>query len=259
MCAAGRHGRTPRRWNKTTIPDPAAAQRRDLIDRDFAIDPDHPRQLDRRWCGDITYIHTWQGWLYLATVIDLASRRVVGWATADHLRTDLVAEFRRICSHWLADLQTGWRQISQSGTWADTRIVLVNCAQQSGEPGSILRGEDRQRAGADHHRALGRLRHLGVQPPAGSLVCPQSAVEELHPREGGQRSVHQAWVATAGLSYEYTTTVLSPSTPHCRNTSCNSPASGTPPTEHAAHRTTPPQELPEHNTAQVLQNQDSRH
>jgi len=35
-------------------------------------------------------INTWEGWLYLATVIDLASRRVVGWATADHLRTDLV-------------------------------------------------------------------------------------------------------------------------------------------------------------------------
>ena len=41
-------------------------------------------------CGDITYIRTWEGWLYLATVIDLASRRVVGWAMADHLRADLV-------------------------------------------------------------------------------------------------------------------------------------------------------------------------
>ncbi|MFI5736371.1 IS3 family transposase [Kribbella sp. NPDC051587] len=92
MQAADRHGRLPKRWKKTTIPDPSAAQRPDLISRDFAIDPDHPGQLDRRWCGDITYIQTWQGWLYLATVIDLASRRVVGWATADHLRTDLVAE-----------------------------------------------------------------------------------------------------------------------------------------------------------------------
>ncbi|NEA31276.1 DDE-type integrase/transposase/recombinase [Streptomyces sp. SID13031] len=45
-----------------------------------------------RWCGDITYIHTWQSCLYLATVIDPASRRVVGWAVADHLRTDLVAD-----------------------------------------------------------------------------------------------------------------------------------------------------------------------
>ena len=88
MRAAGLHGRAPRRWRTTTIPDPAAA-RRDLIGRDFAT---ATAALDTRWCGDITYIPTWEGWLYLATVIDLASRRVVGWATADHLRTDLVAE-----------------------------------------------------------------------------------------------------------------------------------------------------------------------
>ncbi|MFD7159043.1 IS3 family transposase [Kribbella sp. NPDC059898] len=92
MQAADRHGRIPRRWKKTTIPDPGAARRPDLIGRDFGIDPDQPAALDARWCGDITYIHTWQGWLYLATVIDLASRRVVGWATADHLRTSLVAD-----------------------------------------------------------------------------------------------------------------------------------------------------------------------
>ncbi|WP_328520553.1 IS3 family transposase [Kribbella sp. NBC_00359] len=92
MRAAERHGRIPRRWKKATIPDPGASTRPDLIGRDFGIDPDRPGQLDRRWCGDITYSHTWEGWLYLATVIDLASRRVVGWATADHLRTDLVAE-----------------------------------------------------------------------------------------------------------------------------------------------------------------------
>jgi transposase InsO family protein len=92
MRAADRYGRTPRRSKKTTIADPTAEQRPDLIGRDFGIDLDQPAALDTRWCGDITYIHTWQGWLYLATVIDLASRRVVGWAVADHLRTDLVAE-----------------------------------------------------------------------------------------------------------------------------------------------------------------------
>ncbi len=42
--------------------------------------------------SDITYIWTWEGWLYLATVIDLASRRVVGWSMADHMRTELVAD-----------------------------------------------------------------------------------------------------------------------------------------------------------------------
>jgi transposase InsO family protein len=87
MRAAGRRGRAPKRWRTTTVPDPAAAVPADLIERDFATTA---AAINTRWCGDITYIPTWEGWLYLATVIDLASRRVVGWATADHLRTDLV-------------------------------------------------------------------------------------------------------------------------------------------------------------------------
>jgi transposase InsO family protein len=87
MRAAGLAGKSPRRWRTTTIPDPNAGTRPDLVGRDFSTDPG---AVDTRWCGDITYINTWQGWLYLATVIDLASRRIVGWAVADHLRTDLV-------------------------------------------------------------------------------------------------------------------------------------------------------------------------
>jgi transposase InsO family protein len=64
----------------------------DLIRRHFAPSA----ELDTRWCGDVTYIATWEGWAYLATVIDLASRRVVGWALADHMRTDLVADALRM-------------------------------------------------------------------------------------------------------------------------------------------------------------------
>ena len=47
---------------------------------------------DRVWACDITYIRTWQGWLYLAVVIDLFSRRVVGWSMQGHMRTDLVLD-----------------------------------------------------------------------------------------------------------------------------------------------------------------------
>jgi transposase InsO family protein len=92
MRANGLVGVTPKRWITTTTPDPDAPTRPDLVGRDFAVDP---QQLDTRWCGDITYVRTWEGWLFLATVIDLASRRVVGWATADHLRTDLVEDALR--------------------------------------------------------------------------------------------------------------------------------------------------------------------
>jgi transposase InsO family protein len=84
----GLEGRAKKRWRKTTIADPAATETLDLIRRHFG-----PCEvLDARYVGDITYIATWEGWAYLATVIDLASRRVVGWALADHMRTELIAD-----------------------------------------------------------------------------------------------------------------------------------------------------------------------
>jgi len=89
MRQAGLAGRAAKRWKKTTIPDPAAAARADRIRRDFTADAN---RLNARWCGDITYIRTWEGWLFLATVIDIASRRVVGYAMADHLRTELISD-----------------------------------------------------------------------------------------------------------------------------------------------------------------------
>jgi putative transposase len=92
MRQAGLQGQHRRRRQRTTVPDPHAATRPDLVLRNFEPDP---VGLDARWCGDITYIPTEEGWLYLATVIDIASRRVVGWATADHLRTELVVDALR--------------------------------------------------------------------------------------------------------------------------------------------------------------------
>jgi len=60
----------------------------------------YPVKPDAAWAADITYIPTAAGWLYLAAVIDLCSRKVVGWATADHLRTELPLEaLRRALAH----------------------------------------------------------------------------------------------------------------------------------------------------------------
>ncbi len=87
MRAAGLEGRRKKRWRTTAIADPAA-ERPGPDQRDFAPRPG----TDRRYAGDITYIMTWEGWAYLATVIDLSSRRVVGWALADHMRTELVED-----------------------------------------------------------------------------------------------------------------------------------------------------------------------
>ena len=84
----GLAGRCKRRWRTTTVPDKAEQRALDLIQRHF----EPSAELDSRYVGDITYIWTWQGFAYLATVIDLASRSVVGWALADHMRTKLVAD-----------------------------------------------------------------------------------------------------------------------------------------------------------------------
>ena len=92
MRQAGIRGKAPRRWKKTTIPDPAAAARTDAIRRDFTADA---ARINTRWCGDITYISTWEGWLYLATVIDIASRRVAGFG-----RRSSSARRRRAWAPW---------------------------------------------------------------------------------------------------------------------------------------------------------------
>jgi putative transposase len=85
----GLEGRCKKRWRRTTIADPAAeAEALDLIQRHFGPGD----VLDVRYVGDITYLATWEGWAYLATVIDLSSRKVVGWAVADHMRTELISD-----------------------------------------------------------------------------------------------------------------------------------------------------------------------
>lgn len=76
-----------RRRHRTTRRDPADQVAPDLLGRDFtAAGP------DRRWCGDITYLRVADRFLYLATVLDLHSRRLVGWSLADHARAELAAD-----------------------------------------------------------------------------------------------------------------------------------------------------------------------
>jgi transposase InsO family protein len=75
----------PRPWRKTTIASATASELPDLVGRRFS--PDAPNTT---WFGDITYVHTWDGWAYIASVIDGHSRKVIGWDVADHMRTDLV-------------------------------------------------------------------------------------------------------------------------------------------------------------------------
>lgn len=87
MAEHGIVGHRPRRRRSLTVPDQDAPPLPDLVGRLF--DPD---QLDDTWCGDITYVPTGEGWLYLATVIDLASRRLLGWSMGCSHDTTLVSD-----------------------------------------------------------------------------------------------------------------------------------------------------------------------
>ena len=85
MRAAGLRGATLRRYVTTTLVDPSAERAIDLVDRKFYTDGP-----DRLWVADITYIQTGAGFLYLAMLLDVYSRRIIGWAMETHLRTELI-------------------------------------------------------------------------------------------------------------------------------------------------------------------------
>ena len=87
MRAAGLKGLQPAKFVTTTVADPAADRALDKVDRQFSAEGP-----DRLWVADITYVPTWSGFLYLAIVLDVWSRRIVGWAMANHLKTELVLD-----------------------------------------------------------------------------------------------------------------------------------------------------------------------
>jgi putative transposase len=87
MRAAGISGLVARKRGRTTIRVPGVRVADDLVERRFR--PDAPNLL---WIADLTYLRTWEGWLYLAAVQDAYSRRIVGWSMADHMRSELVVD-----------------------------------------------------------------------------------------------------------------------------------------------------------------------
>jgi len=97
-CGRHRVARLMRQEGIAALQKPAFRPRTTDGNHDQPIAPNHlktaapPTQPDRVWVTDITYVATVQGWIYLAVVMDLCSRKVVGWAAADHLKTSLVKE-----------------------------------------------------------------------------------------------------------------------------------------------------------------------
>jgi putative transposase len=87
MRASGLQGVSRRKWTTTTVRNREVRPAPDLVNRSFTAEG--PNCL---WVADITYVPTWAGFLYLAVVLDAWSRRIVGWAMATHLRTELVLD-----------------------------------------------------------------------------------------------------------------------------------------------------------------------
>jgi putative transposase len=85
MRKAGLEGVSRRKWVRTTTRDPDARPAPDLVERNFVADAP-----DKLWVADITYVPTWEGFLYLAVVMDAWSRKIVGWAMDTTLKTTLV-------------------------------------------------------------------------------------------------------------------------------------------------------------------------
>ena len=123
-CMRGRRRGTTRRSKR-------AAAAEDLVKRDFAA-----TRSDKVWVADITYVATGEGFLYLAFILDVHSRRVVGWAMEDHLRTEIVVDALRMAV---------WRRKPAPG--------LVHHSDQGAQYTSLSFGE--------------RLKEVGITPSMG--------------------------------------------------------------------------------------------
>ena len=120
-------GMVRRRKGRTTVSVPGIATAPDLVRRDFA-----PSEPNRLWVADLSEIATWEGKLYLAVVVDCFSRRCVGWAMADHMRTELVVEALEMAL---------WRRRPDVG--------LVHHSDRGGQYVSLIFGHTARAAGID--------------------------------------------------------------------------------------------------------------
>lgn len=169
MRAAGLVGRHQRRRRCLTRPDLRAAPAPDLIGRDFAAtavaDPGGAQPAPRsrpgaRMVGDITYLATGEGWLYLADVLDLATRAVLGYAMAEHMRAELVVAALDMAAARLA-LPEGAIFHSDRGSQYTSAAFATACAERgvtrsTGRVGSCFDNSPAEAFWSTLKRELGR-------------------------------------------------------------------------------------------------------
>jgi putative transposase len=128
MRAAGLAGVSRRKAARTTIADPRARSASDLVRRNFSAE-----EPNRVWTADITYVPTWQGFVYLAVVLDVFSRRIVGWAMAEHMRTELVTDALAMALHQRRP-ETGVIHHSDKGSQYTSIAFGQRCEQAGVRP-----------------------------------------------------------------------------------------------------------------------------
>ena len=161
MRNAGIQGVSRRKGTFTTVRDEGRRAEPDLVERDFSADAP-----DELYVADITYIPTWSGFLYLAIVLDVFSRRVVGWAMATHLKTDLVLDALEIAL-WQRQPDGVIHHSDQGCQGEFDRFRQPLSGARRPPLDGLGGGLFRQRHGGE------LLRHLGVRT-AGSPSVPQS-------------------------------------------------------------------------------------
>jgi len=124
MRTLGLVGICPKKWQTTTVKGDQDTYPADLVKRSWDTGV-----LNQVWVSDITYLRTWQGWLYLAVVLDAHSRRVIGWAIEEHMRADLVEDALKMAVALRGDLPNKVICHSDRGTqYVSTQITKFAAA-----------------------------------------------------------------------------------------------------------------------------------
>ncbi|MBB5081509.1 transposase InsO family protein [Nonomuraea endophytica] len=164
-----------RRRIRTTVPDPAATPVPDLFQRDFTA-----REPGRKYMGDITYLPLGDGgFLYLATVLDCFSRRVVGWSIADHMRTDLVGDALTMAAATRGDLTSSIFH-SDHGAQYGSKYYAALCRSQGVTRSMGAVGTSADNAACESfHASLKRETLRGARHYGDAATCRRTVFRRL--------------------------------------------------------------------------------
>ena len=120
-----------RRFKRTAIVDEAAARPADLVQRNFTADG--PNQL---WVADLTYVATWAGFVYVAFITDVFSRRIVGWRVSNSLRSDLALDALEQAIHARSDLENLFHHSDRGVPYLSIRYTGATAPNNSAKIGA---------------------------------------------------------------------------------------------------------------------------